>query len=68
MTETLFVSNKDYDYHSLLKVAEINGYLGNIRVYDAEGGYMVVIRDCKENAAKVFERRLINLTENVWGY
>lgn len=68
MRDTLFVSNRDFDYHSLIKVAELNRHLGQIRVFDADGGYLVVFTDCLESAKELFEKRLRDLTRNIWSY
>lgn len=68
MKDSLFVSSKDYDYHSLIKVAELNHQLGHIRVFDAEGGYLVVFMDCMDSAKEVFAQRLRDLTRNIWSY
>ena len=68
MNDTLFVKATEYDYHSILKVAELNCQMGSIRVFDAEGGYLVVFKDCVPSAKDIFAQRLRDLTRNIWSY
>jgi len=68
MTETLTLSHTEYDYHSLKKIAETHGILGNISIVDAPDKYIVIIKDCREGAALAFQRHLDNLTRNIWSH
>jgi len=64
----LFISLDEYDYHSILKVIEISGNLGIIKVFDAPGGYNIVFCDSVMDAQNIFKQRLDALTENFWKY
>ena len=68
MNDSLFVKATEYDYHSILKVAELNYQMGSIRVFDADSGYLVVFKDCGPDAKVTFEQRLRDLTRNIWSY
>lgn len=68
MTEILFVSDRQYDYRSLIKVAQANGYLGNIRVHTVKDGYIITFPDCIDGAKEIFHQRLEDLTRNIWSH
>lgn len=47
----LYLSADEYDYHSIKKIALTNGYLGEIKIFDAKdenskNGYIVTFKDC----------------------
>lgn len=72
MNHTLFLSAVDYDVHTIRKVATINSQLGEIRIHDAEGGYLLTFGGCQnmnaEQTANEFQRYLIDLTHNIWSH
>ena len=71
MQHTLFISSREYDYNSIRKVAAVNSYLGNIRIHDAEGGYLLSFSGCpqgEEAAMREFQQYLIDLTHNIWSH
>ncbi len=71
MQNTLFVSNQEYDYNSLRKVAAVNSYLDNISIHDTEGGYLLSFTGCpqgEETAMREFEQYLVDLTHNIWSH
>lgn len=68
---TLFVSDREYDYNSLRKVVAVNSYLGNISIHDTEGGYLLSFTGCphgEEAAIKEFQQYLVDLTHNIWSH
>lgn len=67
--KTLFISAAAYDYHTLVKVAEINGYLGLIGIHDAQGGYLLSFPDEDGRADALiaeYRKRLQDLENNIW--
>lgn len=68
MSKTLYVSNIEYDYHTLLKIASLNYRLGNIKVHAAEGGYLISFANCDDNAPDIFMQRLREFEQNIWSH
>lgn len=71
MQNTLFISSKKYDCNTIRKVAAVNSYLGNIRIHDAEGGYLLSFTGCpqgEEAAMQQFSQYLVDLTHNIWSH
>ena len=42
MNKLLLISAMQYDFHTLLKVADICGFTGEIGFHDAEDGYLLL--------------------------
>lgn len=71
MENTLFLSNMDYDYNSINKIAQVNSFLGEIKIHDAPGGYLLTFRGCPGGAQKsieLFQKYLVDLTNNKWSH
>lgn len=71
MNNTLFISDRDYDLHTIRKVAAVNSFLGNISVHDAEGGYLLSFTGCPggaEYAIAEFKQYLFDITRNIWSH
>lgn len=67
----LFISSRDYDYGSIRKVAVVNSYLGEIRIHDAPGGYLITFYGCPvspRQSIEEFTRYLVDLTNNKWSH
>ena len=64
--ETLLVKDTDYDYHSIVKVAQASGNLGNISIHRVQDGYLVSFPEGDQDAPGLFQHRLDNLTKNIW--
>ena len=45
MNKLLLISAMQYDFHTLLKVADICGFTGEIGFHDAEDGYLLTFPD-----------------------
>lgn len=69
---TLFLSAVDYDIYTIRKVAAINSHLGEIRVHDAEGGYLLTFCGSpgmsEERISTEFQNRLSDFTQNIWSH
>lgn len=66
----LMISSKEYDFHSLLKVAEMAGLVGTVGFHCAGDDYLVTFPDGKDTPALVadFRARLRGLEQNIWNY
>ena len=51
MNKLLLISAMQYDFHTLLKVADICGFTGEIGFHDAEDGYLLTFPDNDGHAA-----------------
>lgn len=63
-------SSMEYDFHSLIKVAEIAGLVGVIGFHQAGDDYLLTFPDI-ENVEKLVEdykARLHDLENNVWSH
>lgn len=64
------ISSKEYDFHSLVKVAEMAGLAGVISFHSAGDDYLVTFPDCKDTPKMIadFRVRLRGLENNIWNY
>ena len=64
----LYVSAAKYDYHTLLKVAEVAGLAGVISFHEAGDGYLVTFPQGENVEAIVndYKGRLHDLENNIW--
>ena len=64
----LYLSAAEYDYHTLLKVAEMAGLAGIIGFHEAGGGYLVTFPDGENAEALIndYKGRLRDLENNIW--
>ena len=62
--------SQDYDYHTLLKVAEMAGLAGIIGFHPAGDDYLVTFPDCEAapQMAADFRARLRGLENNIWNF
>ena len=60
----LMISSKEYDFHSLIKVAEMAGLAGVVSFY------LVTFPDCEAapQMAADFRARLRGLENNIWNF
>ena len=65
---TLFISARDYDYHTLVKVAEMAGLAGIVGFHEATDGYVISFPDGENTAALIadYKGRLRDLENNIW--
>ena len=56
----LYLSAAEYDYHTLLKVAEMAGLAGIIGFHEAGDGYLVTFPQ------EDYKGRLRDLENNIW--
>ena len=65
---TLFISARDYDYHTLVKVAEMAGLAGIVGFHEAADGYVISFPDDENTAALIagYKGRLRDLENNIW--
>ena len=64
----LFISAAEYDYHTLLKVAEIAGLAGIVGFHEAGDGYLLTFLDGENTEAVIndYKARLKDLENNIW--
>ena len=64
----LYISAAEYDYHTLLKVAEMAGLAGIIGFHEAGDGYPVTFPDGENSEVIIndYKDRLRNLENNIW--
>lgn len=64
----VFISEAQYDYHTLLKVAEMAGLAGLVGFHEAGDGYLVTFPDGENTEAMVrdYKARLKDLENNIW--
>ena len=55
----LHINNSEYDYHTLVKVAEMAGLAGLVGFHESEDGYIVSFPDTENT------RRLLTTTKRV---
>ena len=66
----VLLSSMEYDFHSLIKVAEMAGLVGVIGFHQAGDDYLLTFPDI-ENVEKLVEdykARLHDLENNVWSH
>ena len=68
MPDTVFISDREVDYHTLLKVTQANFQLGNIKVHSVADGYVVVFAECEDHAKEIYLKRLEDLKQNIWSH
>lgn len=64
----LLISSKDYDYHTLMKVAEMAGLAGIVGFHSAGDDYLVSFPDT-DNVVELirdYKARLKDLENNIW--
>ena len=69
MNKLLLISAMQYDFHTLLKVADICGFTGEIGFHDAEDGYLLTFPDSDGHADRriaEYRSRLRDLEHNIW--
>ena len=66
----LMISSQEYDFHSLVKVAEMAGLAGVVSFHPAGDDYLVTFPDIKEAPEMVadFRARLRGLEHNIWNF
>lgn len=64
----LYISAAEYDYHTLLKVAEMAGLAGIIGFHEADDGYLLTFPDGENAQAFIndYKCRLKDLENNIW--
>ena len=64
------LSNSEYDYHTLVKVAEMAGLAGFVGFHESEDGYIVSFPDTENTQALIndYKARLRDLENNIWQY
>ncbi len=64
----LHINNSDYDYHTLVKVAEMAGLAGIVAFHESEDGYIVSFPDTENTQALIndYKARLRDLENNIW--
>lgn len=67
---TLFISARDYDYHTLVKVAEMAGLAGIVGFHEAADGYVISFPDGENTPTLIadYKSRLRDLENNIWMY
>ena len=68
MPDTVFIIDREVDYHTLLKVAQSNFQLGNIKIFTAQDGYIVAFVECVDHAKEIYLKRLEDLKQNIWSH
>lgn len=66
--KNLFISAAEYDYHTLLKVAEMAGLAGIVGFHEAGEGYLVTFPETEHADAQIadYKARLKDLENNIW--
>lgn len=66
----IMISSKEYDFHTLIKVAEIAGLAGVVSFHQAGEDYLVTFPDVEktEEIVKDFRTRLRDLENNMWSH
>ena len=66
--KNLYISAAKYDYHTLLKVAEMAGLAGIVGFHEAGDGYLVSFPDGENTDALIndYKSRLKDLENNIW--
>ena len=66
----LHINNSEYDYHALVKVAEMAGLAGLVVFHESEDGYIVSFPDTENTQALIndYKARLRDLENNIWQY
>ena len=66
--KNLYISAAEYDYHTLLKVAEMAGLAGLVGFHEAGDGYLISFPEGEQVDALIadYKGRLRDLENNVW--
>ena len=66
----LMISSQEYDFHSLIKVAEMAGLVGVVGFHQAGDDYLVTFPDVEDTPKMVadFRARLRGLENNIWNF
>ena len=66
----LMISSQEYDFHSLVKVAETAGLVGVVGFHQAGDDYLVTFPDVEDTPKMVadFRARLRGLENNIWNF
>ena len=66
--KNLYISAAEYDYHTLLKVAEMAGLAGLVGFHEAGDGYLISFPEGEQVDALIadYKGRLRNLENNIW--
>lgn len=64
----ILISSHDYDYHTLIKVAEMAGLAGIVGFHAAGEDYLLTFPDGENTEALVadYKARLRDLENNIW--
>lgn len=64
----VLISSRDYDYHTLLKVAEMAGLAGIVGFHEAGDDYLLTFPDGEDTPRMVedYKARLKDLENNIW--
>lgn len=64
----VLISSKEYDYHTLVKVAEMAGLAGIVGFHSAGEDYLITFPDGEETGKLVrdYKARLKGLENNIW--
>ena len=64
----VLISSRDYDYHTLLKVAEMAGLAGIVGFHEAGEDYLLTFPDGEDTPRLVedYKARLKDLENNIW--
>lgn len=64
----LLISSKEYDYHTLLKVAEMAGLAGLVGFHPAGEDYLITFPDDEKTETRIadYKARLQDLENNIW--
>ena len=66
--KNLYISAAEYDYHTLLKVAEMAGLAGIVGFHEAGDGSLVSFPDGENTDTLIndYKSRLKDLENNIW--
>lgn len=66
--KNLYISAAEYDYHTLLKVAEMAGLAGLVGFHEAGDGYLISFPEVEQVDALIadYKGRLRDLENNIW--
>ena len=66
--KNLYISAAEYDYHTLLKVAEMAGLAGLVGFHEAGDGYLISFPEGEQVDALIadYKGRLRDLDNNIW--
>ena len=64
----VLISSREYDYHTLLKVAEMAGLAGIVGFHEAGDDYLLTFPDGEDTPALVadYKARMKDMENNIW--